>query len=345
MSSNKRGKYSGANSVGKAKTTSMKTEMLKYFGSITVVSFLSLLTALILTVVLTNEKIKSDSSNALENQIEDQAHATLQESGDYVTQFLNMYEESVVTMVSKSATDTFRSDYCLSLSEPSYFEYGNTYLATPLTQDSRQIKPVSMSHSSYYITGSTPADLANGFDATLDDLRNRTTHLDTLFRHVYTTNQDLVALYTGFHAGSSPSFFRHYPGSESLSTDPTRSYDPQLRPWYSAAESASPEAAFTAPYYDSFGKGWMITGSRVIQDESGGVLGWRPLGCSPALPQPPGRSPLQCQPHPAAATEKNRPRLEQRRPAGPPLTPHNSTHRPAPQTPQLVWNRKCQKGF
>ena len=169
--------------MGKTKATSMKTEMLKFFGSITVVSFLSLLLALILTVVLTNEKIKSDSSSALETQIEDQAHATLVEAGNYVTQFLNMYEESVVTTVSKSATDTFRSDYCLSLTEPSYFEYGNTYLATPLTQDSRQIKPVSMTHSSYYVTGSTPASVAT-FSSTLEDIRNRMRPISIWSRYI-----------------------------------------------------------------------------------------------------------------------------------------------------------------
>jgi len=110
-----------------------------------------------------------------------------------------------------------------------------------------------MSHSSYYVTSSVPADVSS-FGATLEDIRNRTTHLDTLFRHAYDTNEDLVALYTGFHAGSSKSFFRHYPGSESLTTDPSRTYDPVLRPWYSAAESASPNAAFTSPYFDAFGK-------------------------------------------------------------------------------------------
>ena len=251
------------------KAKSMKSQMLKYFGIIASVSFGALLLALILTVVLTNKKIKEDSSTALEDQIEDQAHATLVEAGNYVTQFLNMYEESVVTSVSKSATDTFRSDYCLSLTEPSYFDYNGDYLAPPLTQDSRQIEPVSMTHSSYYVTDSYPEDIGN-FGATIENILNRTTHLDTLFRHVYDTNLDLVGVYVGFHASSSNSFFRHYPGME---IDDARTYDPVLRPWYTEAEASSPNAVFTSPYSDAFGKGWMITGSRVIQDESGSVIG------------------------------------------------------------------------
>jgi hypothetical protein len=258
-----------AGGSGTSKPASMKKEMLKYFSTITSISFGALLLALILTVVLTNNQLKNDSSEALENQIEDQAHATLSEAGSYVTQFLNMYEESVVTMVSQSAADTFRSDYCLSLSEPSYFDYRDDFLATPLTQDSRQIKPVSFSHSSYYVTGSTPADLSS-FGATINDIRNRTTHLDTFFRHTYETNEDLVGIYTGFHADASESFFRHYPGTE---TDFDRTYDPVNRPWYSAAVSASPNGVFTSPYSDSFGKGWMITCSRVILDESDNLLG------------------------------------------------------------------------
>ena len=35
----------------------------------------------------------------------------------------------------------------------------------------------------------------------------------------------------------------------------------------------SPDTAFASPYFDAFGKGWLITGSRVILDDNGVLLG------------------------------------------------------------------------
>lgn len=238
--------------------------MLRYFGILTVLSFGSLLLALILTVVSTNESVKNSSRRELELQIENQAEATLKEAGQYFIQFLSRYDKSVASMISESTRNMMRPDYSMSLAEPSYFEYGDTYLYKPLTQDSRQIKPVSMEHSAYYVTGSTPSDIAS-FSAEIKDTRNRTAHLDQYFRHVYRTSEDLVAAYTGFDT-SPDSLFRQYPGSGSLTSDPSRTYDATQRPWYTAATASPGKTAVTAPYGDAFGKGWMITVSRVIYD-------------------------------------------------------------------------------
>jgi Tfp pilus assembly protein PilE len=243
----------------------LKKALLKYFGILAGVTFLILMLTLVLTVVLTNIQIKSRSETELESQIETQAHATLSETGDYLIQFLNNYEQSVVNMVAKTSSNTLREDYTLARNGTSYFDYGNEYLSQPLSQDSRQIKAVSFSHSSYYVTGSHLEDVGSFPDRTVE-LRNATANVDTYYKHAYTTNAALVATYTGFNTQPDANFFRHYPGTESLSGDPGRTYDPVERPWYQSALDAYPASAFTAPYGDAFGKGWLITGSRVITD-------------------------------------------------------------------------------
>lgn len=243
----------------------LKRALMKYFGFLAGVTFIALLLTLVLTVVLTNNKIKSESEGELEAQTETQAHATLSETGDYFVQFLNNYEQSVVNMVSKTAANTLREDFALSRNTTSYFDYGDEYLAPPLQQDARQIKQVSFSHSSYYVTGSHPEDISSFPDATTA-LRDSTANVDTYYRHTYQSNAALVATYIGFDTAPGENFFRHYPGTESLSVDPNREYDPVLRPWYQAALEAYPDSAFTAPYGDAFGKGWLVTGSRVIAE-------------------------------------------------------------------------------
>lgn len=255
----------------------LKQALLKRFGLLAGITSIILIVSVVTTVVVTNTEIKNNSETELEDQIETQAHATLSETGDFLVQFLNNYEQSVVNMVAKTSTNTLRDDYTLSKENyTSYFEYGDTYLAQPLSQDSRQIKDVSFSNSHYYVTGSHPEDV-DTFPNSITDIRDATANVDTYYRHAYDTNTALVATYTGFDTRPDESFFRHYPGTESLSVDPDREYDPLLRPWYQAAIAASPDSVFTAPYGDAFGKGWLITGSKVItgydNDDVIGVAG------------------------------------------------------------------------
>jgi hypothetical protein len=253
------------------KTHGLRTTMLTYFGGLSVGAFTCLLVSLIVTVVVTNENISTKTEVEMENQIEAQAHAMLKESGDYLLQVLQSYDQAVVTAIAETAGNTLRTDYSMSTSEIEYFDFNSSFWMAPLTQDARQIEPVSMGASTFYVTGSTPADVDGGFSAEVIRLRNATNNLDTYLKHAYETNDQVVAMYVGFEL-SPASLVRIYPGMQ-VSAESERSYEPATRPWYEAAmanEASGLGTAFTEPYLDSFGKGWMITASHTIQDPSQG---------------------------------------------------------------------------
>ena len=242
--------------------------MLKYFGGLSVGAFTCLLVALIVTVVVTNENISTKTEVEMENQIEAQAQAMLRESGDYLLQVLQSYDQAVVTVISESATNTLKTDYSMSKTEIEYFDYDDSYWKPPLTQDSRQVAPVSMEASVFYVTGSVPADVDGGFTDDVIRIRNATNNLDTYMKHAYQTNTQVVGMYVGFSTAPD-SLFRHYPGIQ-VSPTATRDYDPEERGWYIAAISNEDNGdlgtAMSEPYYDAFGKGWMITASHTIKD-------------------------------------------------------------------------------
>lgn len=234
----------------------MKDVMMKSFGFLSSISLGILAVCFIVVVLDTNNSIKEQSQNELENQIERQAMAVLNEGGDYLIRFLNNYDQSVVSMIAQLSSNTLRRDgYSMSMEYESYFDYTNDYLAQPLSQDDRQVKDVSLSHSSYYVTGALPSDIAT-LASDIQTYRNLTAHLDNYFPFVYDNKESLVAAYTGY--STSTSLFRHYPGTETLTVDPNREYDPVNRPWYHDALTQWSDyhggGAYSAPYADLFGK-------------------------------------------------------------------------------------------
>lgn len=255
----------------------MKDVMLQLFGILSAASLIVLLVAFIVAVVVTNENIKVRSQNELESQIERQAHAILSEGGDFLIGFLNNYDQSVASTVAQMSADTLRRDgYSMSMDEPSYFDYEHM-LAEPLSTDSRQVLNVSFSHSSYYVTGATPADITS-FSDEIKDTRNATAHVDDYYRYVYDVKDSLVGAYTAFDTVPEP-FIRSYPGSV---IDDTRTYDPTVRDWYVDAiahynaEGVSGGGSISLPYIDAFGKGFLITSTRVITERP--VIGYADTG-------------------------------------------------------------------
>jgi hypothetical protein len=255
-----------------AKTRSLKHAMLSRIGLVACIALGILWIVCVTISVTTNNNVKDDSRSALSDQINRHAQAALKETSNFFISQLKIYEQSIVNFTTIATADTLRSDYSMSLiGQPNFFEYGNATLSPPLTQDNRQIKPVSFSHSRYYVTGATPADIPT-FSAALNDTRDRTTHVDPYFRHTYQANEALVAVYTGFDIVPDPNMHREYPGAETLSFDPLRTYDPVLRPWYDDAMASPDNTSFGAPYPDFFKKGWMITGSRTIRHPDTDVI-------------------------------------------------------------------------
>ena len=127
---------------------------------------------------------------------------------------------------------------------------------------------MSFGASSYYVPGSSPSDIPN-FNAALNNTRELSAHTDPYAISGYQNNLDFVLGYLGFETAG---LFRSYPGSGTLDTDPTRSYDPRLRGWYmeafaKASDVAQPDKmVYTSPYLDFNGRGWMITLAQAVRN-------------------------------------------------------------------------------
>lgn len=202
----------------------------------------------------TNATIKNKAENSLFGQIDRHVTKTVNGNSRWFAEKLNIGKEGFLYPYLFAGSDVYRTNYSMGFA-PSYFEYGDTFLSTPLEQDSRQTKPVSLLNSAYYVPGSTPADIP-GFSANLIRTRDLSAHIDTFFRQLYQDNQDFVAGYIGYEESG---MFRHYPGTGTLDTDPSRTYDPRARGWYISSKNEPNKITYTSPYRDFAGKGWMIS--------------------------------------------------------------------------------------
>jgi hypothetical protein len=220
--------------------------------------FLTLLVLIcIIVVTVTNGKIKTDSENALFSQVETHTSRILEGSSKLLEESLRTTLEGVVRIYSNIMADTYRPNYSMGFSS-SYFDYNNSYLAPPLTQDSRQTMPVSLSNSAYYVPGSVPNDIL-GFSLAIQTVRDQSQNQDPFFRTLYNEYTNFVALYSGFE---DDGLFRIYPGSP---VDINRSYDPRARGWYTETKTIN-TFTITSPYQDFAGRGWMITITSLVNN-------------------------------------------------------------------------------
>lgn len=240
----------------------LRQQLLGLAGvSFTVLLLITLITCIGL-LVGTNNSVRSDAEDALVDQIRRNTEKVLEGSSTWFVDKLNAGHEGFLNIYTFADGDTYRLDYSMGFT-PSYFDYGDTYLLAPLSQDNRQIKDVSFGASSYYLPGSTPDDIAN-FSAGIISTRDLSAHIDPFMIPIYGTNDDFVAGYIGF---TENGLFRHYPGTGTVDSDPNRTYDPRNRGWYQEAIEAieNPnDMIITSPYRDFFGKGWMVTLSQVV---------------------------------------------------------------------------------
>ena len=244
---------------------SLRKQLLKSFLCLSI-GFMSLvLVMLIVAVVIGNNFVIESSTDALYDQIIRHADSVSGENADILVRMLDRARESVSSPLKYAIGETYRNDFPYG-NIPSYFEYGDTFLKPPLTQDSRQLKHVSFDASSYYFPGSVPENISD-FTLSQNLTRDLTAHSDTFFKTSYNNNFDFVAEYFG---SSENKLFRHYPGIGTLDTDPNREYDPHTRGWYTDAISNGGEIVYTSPYRDFNGKGWMITLSEMVHNESSG---------------------------------------------------------------------------
>jgi len=216
----------------------------------------------IVVVVVTNSNFEGNLENALREQINTHTQKTIDGSVRSFSELMKTAQNNV-RIYTKASSDTYRTPYSMGFTQ-SYFEYGDTGLKTPLTQDSRQAKPVSFGASAYYLPGFTPTDYGNITGTNLAT-RDKSVNLDPYWIQLYNQYEDFVSLYVGYEEGG---MFRAYPGTGTLDTDPTRTYDPRVRGWYTSAKATPGATIVTEPYQDFNGRGWMITHAQVIRSDA-----------------------------------------------------------------------------
>lgn len=211
--------------------------------------------------LVTKETMSNKIEISMYGQIEDHLDNLISENTALFKKRLQRNTEGFLLPIKNAANDVTRQGYSMA-NVQSYYEYGNPYLAQPLGQDSRYDYPVSFSHSSYYVPNTTPSDIPT-FSTSLNKSINLSAHIDPYFKQAYKNNIDFVAGYVGYEGSG---LFRQYPGIDTLTSDPTRSYNPTVRGWYKQALNLPTKVIYTPPYEDFNGKGWMITLATVVKD-------------------------------------------------------------------------------
>ncbi len=174
---------------------------------------------------------------------------------------------SVINALGQAVEDLMSPDFNFA-TQTSYLDYNSSTLPSDTTYDSRYNTSISKTHSTFYYPGSHPDNLTDGsITEVMGEQINRTSNLDTLFVELWENNPDFAWMYVGFH---TTGLFRIFPGSV---VDNTRTYDPRVRPWYTAALGQNGDLTFTNPYLDALGQGWMISISKAVYDDNNNILG------------------------------------------------------------------------
>jgi hypothetical protein len=235
------------------------------------------LIGLFLIITIVNEIngyiFKTDVDDVLFNQIEMNSLTVANESADIIYSvfhkamhgFLLVYQSGYDHVLSQG------SSYSLN-PEPSFPDNTVDDLSPPLVTEPRfGDEVISLNHSSYFIPGfdADGSNIASMTDTNIDVI-DSTSYLDRFFRSLYSEYDNFLAGYIGL---DDSGLFRHYPGVSTLSTNPTRSYDPRIRGWYVDAEERPDDVIVTDPYLDFNGRGMMISFAKANHNDSGSFVG------------------------------------------------------------------------
>jgi Cache domain len=245
---------------------STKQQLFGLFGSTTSASCVLIFALLIAYIMVTTNDFEDESRNFLKSDVITYTTSLMNDNADLFIETMNRNTFGFLYPYLNGAENTLETGYNIDDTR-GYLEYGDTYLAKPLTYDSRNMKSVSLVHSAYMNQGLLPSNITN-LDSSIIDIINKTMNADEYIIPSYSNYKDFVSGYMGFENGG---LFMQYPGIGTLTTDPSRTYDPRTRGWYTQAKSAS-DVIYTDPYKDFNGRGWMITIAKKITKD-GVVIG------------------------------------------------------------------------
>lgn len=251
---------------------SVRCQLLSGLLSITLVVFIIAFPVYIGLATKTRDDLISGSKDILTRDVVSKTTSILDEKVGTLVNLLDQNEEGFLKMVGYTIQYTSIGGGVSMFPVDSYPDNDLADLKPPVLPNNRSGgSSVSLGASSVYFVeqfpnGSNIPDLM----ATHGTLVNETSHIDLYCIQLFQNYTDVVAVYYG---DNTTGFFRKYPGHSTKLTDPTRSYDPRARPWYTKAVSITGNVSITDPYLDAFGLGWMVTMSFKVVDISGSLMG------------------------------------------------------------------------
>jgi HAMP domain-containing protein len=243
------------------------------------ISLFSLATTGFIALTFVNfigEGTTSDSSNALETQIQRNMELTSEKVALTINQKLSN-AEGLVRAMAEECEYILSSDSSYTPREvyyDYYFEYpqGNQQPAD-IQYEERYGINVSWNYSSWYIPGSNSTNYQTYYTANAERL-DRISNLDYMFKNIHEQAPEFRWLYVGFEN----SLFINYPGSIVGGSDlernvPATQFAAATEGWYQDLRSGGRQIVFVGPYYDPIDNVLLISIGRAIYNEFGSVIG------------------------------------------------------------------------
>ncbi|MHA2098588.1 MAG: cache domain-containing protein [Candidatus Kariarchaeaceae archaeon] len=243
----------------------LRTQILVSFAVLSTVSLLIISSINVGNITILGDETRSLTTESLEEQITRNMLMSASENSLIIERKINRLV-SVVEAIATATEVIFEDPYSLQFT-PSYFDYDLTTIPSDYEYDTQYRNPVSFNHSVFYIEGSTPQNLDTMMTPEMDDIINRSAHLDLHFKSQFETNENFYWMYIGFQREK---VFRAYPGTI---WNETRTYDHTIRPWYTQSLAARGDMIITDPYKGVISQKWMITVARAIYYPDGSILG------------------------------------------------------------------------
>jgi hypothetical protein len=234
---------------------SIKQQLLGLYGTTVSISQIIVFCLLIAYIVVTTDKILEISKDNVKSLIIKNSNSL---ANDYAYLFvitMTKYASGFLFPYYNGAQNSFESGYNMK-DIPGYLDYGQDYLARPLTYSKKYGQNISLVHSSFMTNHLFPHNVSN-LNPSIIKIINKTMNADEFIKPAYGNYQDFFALaYMGYENGG---LLMQYPGYSTLGSDPQRLYDPRITDWYALAKSSS-TVVFSDPYADFYeGGGWMIS--------------------------------------------------------------------------------------
>ena len=215
-------------------------------------------------VQLMGDTTTSQSTAALETQIQNHMSQTAEKTAAVIEQKLSTAEslidalaEEFEAQMDPASTFSPRGVYY-----DYFFENGGGPIPADTQYDPNYGLNVSWEYSSWYVQGSTSSNYATYETANAARL-GRVSNMDYMFSAVH-DQLDFRWLYIAFHDNG---LFINYPGSDLGLSDPERvsdPYDPTGEDWYLDIEDGHGETTFVSPYYDEFEGVLMISIGKMV---------------------------------------------------------------------------------